>query len=179
MPEEWYVPEEWRKQSTTNKQGSDGLLSYIPKQYCTGYCDVGKTAEEIAFDEYKHRLECGVSRELARMCLPQSTYTAVVWQMDIHNLMHFLRLRLDTHAQQEVRDYANAMYQLVRPKFPICFEAFETYVLKSYTITETDAKMLRDYVLKTGALGSPESYGIGKREYDEFLHKIDSIMQSN
>jgi len=176
MPDEWYVPEFWRGQSSQNKQGSEGCIEYTPKLYCTGECYSNKTAEEISFDEYHSRLAAGVSREIARLCLPQSTYTATVWQIDLHNMMHFLKLRMDSHAQWEVRQYADAFYKLAKPHFPACFQAFEDYILNAITISAVESKLLKDYILKSGAMGSPSSYGLSKREFDEFMMKIDKIM---
>src|SRR3982750_4304308 len=71
----------------------------------------------------------GVSRELARIALPVSVYTEWYWKIDLHNLFHFLSLRMDPHAQQEIRDYANAMFELIRPIVPIAAEAFLDYHL--------------------------------------------------
>jgi thymidylate synthase (FAD) len=73
-------------------------------------------------------MEKGVSRELARIALPVSVYTEWYWKCDLHNIFHFLSLRMDAHAQQEIRDYANAMFALIQPIVPIAAEAFLDYI---------------------------------------------------
>lgn len=112
LPAEFYRPEVSygvdmvmvRAQDTKNKQGSDGR-TWIPEIV---YYEWLRNQEQ-AFAIYKAMLEAGVARELARACLPVSTYTEWYWQMDLRNLLHFLNLRCDSHAQQEARDYAEAI----------------------------------------------------------------------
>lgn len=113
----------WRKQNTTgNKQGSAGEV------------DLQDTAQDIAqatyitcFSAYEELLAFGVAKEQARMVLPQALYTKIVVNCDLHNLLNFFRLRLDSHAQGEIRDVADAMAQLVRGHFPWTFEAFDRF----------------------------------------------------
>lgn len=177
MPEEYFhLGTEWRSQSQTNKQGSESKLEYEPIHFedqCQPYY-----AEDIAFTENKNRLEKGMARELARSCLPQSTYTICVWQMDLHNLMHFLKLRMDKHAQKEIRDYADVIYELVKPKFPIAFEAFEDYVLNARTFSVNELKMMKElleyYVIDDLVKDSSHLSG---RERAEFSEKIEYIFK--
>jgi thymidylate synthase (FAD) len=128
--------DQWRRQSTTNNQGSEGLLDQA----------VGAqlSAEERALQEhartvYQHRLERGVAREQARKELPLSTYTEAYWKIDLHNLLHFLLLRMDVRAQWEIRQYALAIGQeIVRPLFPLVWEAFEDYQLHAVELSRLD-----------------------------------------
>jgi thymidylate synthase (FAD) len=76
---------------------------------------------------YEEQVAKGVSRELARLILPINVFTEWYCKIDLHNLLHFLALRLDSHAQKEIRDYADAIYQLVDPIFPVTMEAFNDY----------------------------------------------------
>jgi thymidylate synthase (FAD) len=76
---------------------------------------------------YEGDIEAGVSRELARVRLPVNLYTEWYWKVDLHNLLHFLGLRQDKHAQKEIRDYADAMYELISPLVPIAVEAYNHY----------------------------------------------------
>lgn len=115
---------QWRMQSDTNRQGSCG---YLPQ-------DVGETLtirekhlHDLSDEVYNERLCLGVAKEQARKDLPLSTYTRAVWKIDLHNLLHFLSLRMDTHAQHEIREYANAIGKIVQTKFPLTWEAFEEY----------------------------------------------------
>ena len=79
---------------------------------------------EAHYTDYKKMLEKSISRELARIGLPVSVYTEWYWKIDLHNLFHFLSLRMDQHAQQEIRDYANAMFTLIQPIVPNAAEHF-------------------------------------------------------
>lgn len=113
MPDEFWMPTDgWRAQDTKNKQGSEGAAQYKHGLYSSkqegdfiGAED--SSAEQLAFDEYHRRIDAGVSREMARSCLPLSTYTQWYWKIDLHNLLHFLGLRMDSHAQPEIKAYAD------------------------------------------------------------------------
>lgn len=119
---DFYVPNTWRKQSISNKQGSDD--STIAKSF-TG------DLEEIirrSVDVYERAIEAGVAREQARVFLPQAMYTEFIAKVDAHNLMHFLKLRMAAEAQYEIRVYANAIYKyFFKPVLPWTAEAFEMY----------------------------------------------------
>ncbi|HEX6984561.1 MAG TPA: FAD-dependent thymidylate synthase, partial [Planctomycetaceae bacterium] len=133
-------PDEWRGQAASNRQGSEGMLP----------ADVGErlTAAEAALQAesrrvYEERLAAGVAREQARKDLPLSTYTEAYWKIDLHNLLHFLALRMDAHAQKEIRDYATAIGErIVRPLFPVVWEAFEDYRLNGMSLTRLDAGVI-------------------------------------
>jgi len=120
---EYYIPEVDRcqRQSETNKQGSSVELVAHPMNVQ----DVIRRSGEKAYEAYEELLEAGLSKELARTVLPLGTYTEWFWQNDLHNTLHFLRLRLDPHAQYEIRVYAEAMLELLRPIFPTIIEAWE------------------------------------------------------
>lgn len=121
--------DEWRTQSQTNRQGSE---SFLP-------ADVGEklTASETELQTlcrrvYQERLDQGVAREQARKDLPLATYTEAYWKVDLHNLLHFLALRMDSHAQLEIREYSATIgRQIVQPLFPAVWEAFEDYRLQA------------------------------------------------
>ena len=119
------APDQWRIQATDNKQGSSGWLDPA--------AGAELTAKETAFHEaaralYDERLEQGVAREQARKDLPLCTYTEAYWKMDLHNLLHFLALRMDPHAQLEIREYANVIgREIVARWVPLVWEAFEDY----------------------------------------------------
>src|SRR5690606_27488156 len=94
-----------------------------------------KRAREI----YQNRLDAGVAREQARKDLPLSTYTEAYWKCDLHNILHFLSLRMDSHAQKEIRDYATTIgNEIVKPLFPVVWEAFEDYRLNGMFLTKLD-----------------------------------------
>ncbi len=127
------LPGEWRLQSKSNKQGSEGFLDEG-----TGK-DLTKLEEELhrtALQIYEERLKAGVAREQARKDLPLSTYTEAYWKMDLHNLLHFLQLRMDPTAQLEIRSYAHIMgYEIVKIWCPLTWEAFEDYILKGMKLS--------------------------------------------
>jgi thymidylate synthase (FAD) len=128
-----------RKQSVTNRQGGEEPIDDMTAREFLDYL----TKAESLHDDYEKLLEKGVSRELARIGLPVSVYTEWYWKIDLHNLCHFLSLRMDAHAQQEIRDFANAMYALIQPIVPIAAEAFLDYNLESAHLTRLEIEALR------------------------------------
>ncbi len=133
-------PGEWRTQSSTNRQGSEDVLSE----------DIGRelTAAETQLQdamrkEYNRRIELGVAREQARKDLPLSTYTEAYWKVDLHNLLHFLALRMDSHAQLEIREYARTIGEkIVQPLFPLVWEAFTDYRLQAMYLSRFDVETI-------------------------------------
>ena len=96
-----------------------------------------KVSQQLSqsFDVYEELLENGCCREQARGTLPQSTYTEFYWKINLHNLLHYLQLRMDSHAQQEIRDYATAIFDLVKPLVPITMEAFMDFRVNAMQLT--------------------------------------------
>jgi thymidylate synthase (FAD) len=104
--------------------------------------------QEHLVANYKLRLAFGVAREQARKDLPLSTYTEAYWKVDLHNLLHFLALRMDSHAQQEIREYATTIgEQIVKPLFPLVWEAFLDYRLGAITLTAIDQRVMTALML--------------------------------
>ena len=103
--------------------------------------------------------------------LPVGNYTEVIWKVDLHNFFNFCRLRMDSHAQVEIQDYAKAMYTLVKPYFPICCEAFEDYGLNAKTFSEKEMAIIRDNLNGSWVMAK---YGLSERESKEFLEKLRS-----
>lgn len=131
---------EWRAQSKSSRQGSEGLLDAQKGQELSA-----KEAElhEHARSVYEERLAAGVAREQARKDLPLSTYTEAYWKIDLHNLFHFLSLRMDDHAQFEIREYAKTMgYEVVRRWCPIAWEAFLDYRIETMNLTRLDMQIV-------------------------------------
>ncbi len=120
-------PDEWRMQSESNKQGSKGFLDKGTGTHLTKQEEV---LHRMAATFYEERLRSGVAREQARKDLPLSTYTEAYWKMDLHNLLHFLELRMDPTAQLEIRAYACIMgHEIVKRWCPLTWEAFEDYIV--------------------------------------------------
>lgn len=149
MPDEFYEPhpDEWRGQDTVNKQGSAGFIQIerVPGDPMTATdCFPAYVAESYRL--YQGMLRQGVAREQARMALPQNLYTEIVWKCDLRNLLNFLRLRLDWHAQQEIRVYAEAMAQCAKAVAPLCYEAFEEHVQHGRRFSRSEVAVLREWV---------------------------------
>lgn len=139
FPEEWHLPDEFRMQDTTNKQGSFGDLDRTVKDVLTLN---RQTLAKQAWDVYRTELEGGVAREQARENLPVSVYTKKVWKMDLHNLFHFLKLRTDPHAQKEIRMYADIVEQMVAACFPLSYEAWRNHVKDAVTLSRDEQAIL-------------------------------------
>ena len=122
VPEvELWQPSQWRKQAKNSKQGSSDEPFSLQEE-----ADLDQAVFEVAraaVVEYNRMIEQGVAREQARTILPQSLYTTVIWTASLQAVLHFLALRLDSHAQKEIRDYAEAVRDLTKPLFPATFEA--------------------------------------------------------
>jgi thymidylate synthase (FAD) len=139
---------EWRAQSTTNKQGSGELLPEHYGSHCTtDFAD----AADACRDAYKKLIGRGVAREQARSVLQLATYTEAFWKIDLHNLLHFLALRIDKHAQQEIREYAQAILDLIAPLFPLTVEAFFDYRVNAMMLSDLDIAAIarRDWTGET------------------------------
>jgi thymidylate synthase (FAD) len=128
-----------RKQSKTNRQGGEEPIDESTAKEFLDYLE----KVEGHYADYQKLMDKGVARELARIGLPVNVYTEWYWKIDLHNLMHFLSLRMDAHAQQEIRDYATAMFELVRPIVPIAAEAFEDYNTQSLHLTRLEIEAIR------------------------------------
>jgi thymidylate synthase (FAD) len=134
-------PGEWRQQASDNKQGSEGFMDLSLGM------ELSQQEQELqdhARQVYNERVEKGIAREQARKDLPLSTYTEAYWKIDLHNLLHFLVLRMDSHAQFEIRSYANVIgHEIVRRWCPIVWEAFIDYRLRGSTLTRLEIDMIR------------------------------------
>ncbi len=141
MPDRFFRPSEdsVRKQSATNRQGRDELLD---ASTAGEFLALLEDAEGL-YQRYNRLVEQGLARELARIALPQSLYTEWYWKIDLHNLLRFLSLRMDAHAQQEIRDFACAMHALIAPMVPHTIEAFRDFEQESVRLTRLEVEALR------------------------------------
>jgi len=147
-------PDEWRLQSNTNKQGSGNI---IDPSLGVLLSKLENEASEKSREIYQYLLDHGVAREQARMVIPVSNYTEAYWKIDLHNLFHFLSLRMDSHAQLEIRQYANAIAEIVKEWVPNAYEAFEDYRLNGMTLTKFDIAGVKA-LLKPLALTDPKPF---------------------
>lgn len=133
------APEGWRKQSDTNRQGSGSPIGVKMGKKLSEY---EQDLHNVIYRTYQHRIDVGVAREQARKDLPLSTYTQAYWKIDLRNLLHFLELRLAPDAQYEIRQYANAIAEIIRHLFPASWYAFEVFCLNSETFDAKELGML-------------------------------------
>jgi thymidylate synthase (FAD) len=135
------APTEWRHQSKDNKQGSEGFLDV---GLGTKLTQQERELHDLSRRVYNERVEQGVAREQARKDLPLSTYTEAYWKIDLHNLLHFLLLRMHLNAQFEIRSYANVIgHEIVRRWCPIVWEAFIDYKLRGSRLTRLEIDIIR------------------------------------
>ena len=133
-------PEQWRMQSSDNKQGSSGFFDLEKGKEMS---EDERFLHEKSREIYNKRVEQGVAREQARKDLPLSTYTEAYWKIDLHNLLHFLELRMEANAQLEIREYANTIgREIVKRWAPIAWEAFEEYALNSKEFSGFELELL-------------------------------------
>lgn len=143
LKDEFHLPavEQIRQQSKKNKQGRDMPLA--PEDQAWMQASFLLEQEE-GYRHYERRLARGVARELARINLPLSTMTQMYWKIDLHNLLHFLKLRMAPDAQYEIRCYANVMAQMAKAVAPIAYAAWEEYVLHAVTLSRTQTQQVRE-----------------------------------
>jgi thymidylate synthase (FAD) len=144
-------PDEWRSQAATNRQGSGAALDRaIGEQLSAAEREFQARAREL----YEERINSGVAREQARKDLPLSTYTEAYWKIDLHNLLHFLALRMDAHAQFEIRSYAATIgEQILQPLFPLVWEAFVDYRLEAMFLSRLDRQVIERLAERLAAAG--------------------------
>jgi thymidylate synthase (FAD) len=134
-------PSEWRQQAASNRQGSDG---YADAELGGHLSQRERELQDLAREVYNERLEKGIAREQARKDLPLSTYTEAYWKVDLHNLLHFLALRMDEHAQEEIRAYANLIGEKVVAHWvPLVWEAFQDYRMGGAFLTRIDREVMQ------------------------------------
>lgn len=175
----FYVPadEVIQLQSTDNKQGrgqqADDETRTKVKEFIV-------MDARTAYQHYEEMIELGVARELARSNLPVGYYTEWYWKIDLHNLMHFLRLRMDPHAQYEVRVYAEAMAKVVAEAFPIAWQAFVDYELEATKFTRLDKAVFRAIGPQLSLMQLAQSFkDAGVTNQRERLETIEKLTDLN
>lgn len=166
VKEDYYRPDNLRGQSNVNHQGSEGNIELTEEDTETFNNHFDNT-----YDLYKKLLEDGCCREQARGALTQSTYTEFYWKIDLHNLMHYLRLRMELGAQKEIREYAESIYELVKPLVPVTMKAFMDFRMNSIQLSGPEIEAI--------ANGTPiDSIG-ERREFQKKLTLLGLKMSGN
>ena len=144
MRDEFYLPADMdvAKQSTDNKQGRS--TEPVTHQYAAEVQEKLEKGQNQAYSDYSALVETGLARELARVNLPLSLYTEMYWQIDLHNLFHFLKLRLDGHAQKEIRDYAEVILEITKAVAPLATSSFENYMRNGVNFSGEEMEELRN-----------------------------------
>lgn len=146
----------WRMQAEQNRQGSGQAL---PADVGAKLTEDERHLHEETRRVYDARLAAGVAREQARKDLPLATYTEAYWKIDLHNLLHFLALRMDAHAQEEIRLFATTIgHEIVRPLFPVVWEAFEDYRLGGGTLSRLEQGVIRRLLQQAALSGKAPPY---------------------
>ena len=143
MKDEVYIPDDSNiaLQSEDNKQGRKN--EPVSKEIADQVKAIMNEDSKRAFENYGRLLDMGIAREIARIDLPLSLYTEFYWQIDLHNLFHFLALRLDAHAQYEIREYGKVMLEIVRAVCPLATEAFENHKLKGRSFSGKEVEAIK------------------------------------
>lgn len=182
LSKEFYIPtrENIAPQSSQNHQGRAGELS---DEEATRVMELLKQDAEQCYDHYTEMMnedeagnvidesKAGLARELARMNLNLNYYTEWYWKIDLHNLMHFLRLRADSHAQYEIRVYAEAMTDILEKWCPIAHEAYTEYREGAMNLSKTGTEVVKRLI--GGEKVTQETSGLGKREWVELCASLD------
>ena len=182
LDKEFYLPnkENLAAQSKNNRQGRGEILT---GDQAKEVLNLLKNDAERTYDNYETMLnerydgsviddkKSGLARELARMNLTLNTYTQWYWKTDLLNLMNFLRLRADSHAQYEIRAYADVMLDTLKKWVPITFEAFMDYRVGGTEVSSKGKMVLKDII--SGKNINIESSGLSKREWNELMNAFD------
>ena len=182
LDKEFYIPsvENLASQSQINKQGRAENLS--PEE-AEKVIELLKSDAEQTYRNYEVMLNensdgetlddgsMGIARELARMNLTLNTYTQWYWKIDLNNLLHFLALRADAHAQYEIRVYADIILDIVKKWVPVTYEAFEDYRVGGTQLSAKEILILKKII--KGETVDPDAEGISKREWGELQKKFD------
>lgn len=164
-------------QSKDNKQGRGG---HLDEELKIQFRENSKDHAEMSMNLYQNWNDEGLARELNRMNLPVSLYTQWYWKVDLRNLLGFLKLRMDSHAQYEIRVFANALAEVVKEVYPMVWAAFEEYTLYAETFSRKDLKVLKAFMESYNLPEAEDStlfeqLGYNKREWEELRGKFARI----
>ena len=182
LDKEFYIPsaENLAAQSAINNQGrgdaltddeASNVIQILKKDAEQTYSNYETLLNESSEGNIIDESKSGIARELARMNLTLNTYTQWYWKIDLNNLLHFLALRADDHAQYEIRVYADAMLDIVKKWVPLTYEAFEDYRIGGTELSAKEVNLMRK--LLKGEKVSFEEEGLSKREWSELQKKFE------
>jgi thymidylate synthase (FAD) len=174
MKDDFYVPapEDLALQSDDNKQGRSAEA--LDASRAGAYRTLLAQEQQQAYGAYKERIDQGLARELARINLPLSLYTEIYWQIDLHNLFHFMALRLDAHAQREIRLYAEKLLEIAKKVAPRCCASFEQHILGAVSFSQEEFSELRRRLW-----GSGNGDGLSGKALARFEEKLGGTGHHN
>jgi len=181
LPNEIYVPEieHCGPQSEDNKQGRSTIVEGTDEWYTAMVAQsIIRDANISARNSYEKLLGLKTSKEISRVVLPLGQYTETIWSCNLRNFLWFLNLRMDPHAQYEIRVYADKMYELIKPFFPLTTKAWEDYILNARSLSALDQQLLMTITnIKTDIPTEENALALGmsKREYQEFCQWLQHI----
>ncbi|MDR2724284.1 MAG: FAD-dependent thymidylate synthase [Holosporaceae bacterium] len=167
LSKEFYIPEisQFTTQSEVNKQGKSA--EELSESHSEEIIGILKQSCTDAYEKYSHMLEdLSLTRELARIVLPLNAYTEIYWKIDLHNLMNFLKLRTDPHAQYEIRCYADAIMKILEKWLPLTHEAFLNYRKEAISLPKGNIELIKRML--RGETITPEESGLSRGEWQEF-----------
>ncbi len=176
MKDEFYAPSEdaIKGQSVKNKQGRSE--EEVPAELRRKVLETILLDQQSSYKRYEEFLDDNIARELARVNLPLSLYTEWYWKIDLHNLLHFLNLRMDKHAQYEIRVYAEKIGEIVKCVAPMAWEAFEDYVLSAERFSKVELSVIASLFdidkIKKESIVSKGLIGLEAEEFQEKLKRI-------
>lgn len=170
LKDEFYEPDVSRmvKQSKDNKQGSSEELLEDAESFLQSF----KDEQFEMYDNYTEYIQGGMAKEMARINLPLAIYTEWYWTIDLHNLFHFLKLRMDNHAQYEVRVYADAKFNLIKDIVPFACEAFEKHVINGRKFSADEMELIKLFLSEDRIKDFASNAGWKDTKLKEFLNKL-------
>jgi thymidylate synthase (FAD) len=161
---DYFIPEEFREQSKTNKQGSVAMESKVNGRIAK--IETQMTMEN-AWKSYEYLIGLGVCREQARMVLPTAYFTTFIYKTNLKNLLHFVKLRMHDTAQAEIRWYAEQIAEIIAEKFPLTWQAFKRFKIESKTLTKEQIDIVKTAI--NGNLLTKEKSGLSDRHYQQVV----------
>jgi thymidylate synthase (FAD) len=174
LEDDFYIPDPERltTQSETNKQGSSEVLIKNPNLVC----EIINNHSNNSYKIYEELLSLGLSRELARVVVPVNVYTQMYWVINLHNLLKFLKLRMDSHAQYEIRVYADAIFDIMREIAPNIMDTWKSSSMNSVKFTEEEINAINgSFSFDETKVNLPPNFSVRKKE--SLISKIKKIIK--
>jgi thymidylate synthase (FAD) len=186
IKDDMHIPDSFRRNSKHEKQATVFEGTWQP-ELIDGEDPLCLISEHhnASYQLYQDLLNAGIAREQARIVLPLSTYSTLVWKMDLLNLLKFCRLRSDSHAQYEIRVYSDAMLKWIEALAPLTYQAFMDYWVNSISLSPAEQTIIANFLeannipistlIDSLATANPKTLGLGQTELDSFRNKLTRL----